>query len=69
MGMAAGWGMGGDLSGWQHAGSMGGMPHMSLQPTGNKHFGCMSGGGGPAGSSLASGQSANTGLQAPAAGR
>ncbi len=60
MGMAPGWGMGGDVGGW---GGMGGVAvsHMAM-PQG-KHFGSMSGGGGPAGSSLASGQSVNTGLQ------
>lgn len=57
MGMAP-WG--GDMGGW---GGMG-VPHMS--PPAGKHFGGAMSGGGPAGSSLISGQSANTGLHAVA---
>jgi hypothetical protein len=50
---------GGDMAGW---GGMG-MPHM-VMPANKHHAGALSGGGGPAGSSLISGQSANTGMQA-----
>lgn len=54
MGMAR-WG--GDMGGW---GGMG-FPHIAV-PANKHHAGAMSGGGGPAGSSMASGQSRHTGL-------